>query len=196
MALIEKLKAIADAIRNKTGYASELTLDEMPDMIEAIEGGVETLDNTYILVDENGYEVPAVLTEEEVELTATANDIRIGTTAVTDDGVITGEKEIPAYYTIEGFEKIPAGAALKINLFSDSCEYTKLQAIICAAGDTIDTSVSAEKVSINNKVYAVNSTIELAEVIVDSEGQAIDLALINENDKPVVIRFFTYKEVN
>lgn len=47
-------------------------------------------DNTYILVDEQGNELPAVLTEEKVDLTAEASDIRIGKTAVIDDGVVTG----------------------------------------------------------------------------------------------------------
>lgn len=153
------------------------------------------LERTYILVDENGNEVVGVMSKNEVVFDATANDIRAGKVAASATGVVTGEKEIPAYYTIEGFEKVPAGSDLKIQLFSDSCEYTKFQAIICAAGDTIDASVSAEKVSINGKVYAVNSTVELAEVAVDSENQAIDLSLINESDNPVVIRFFTYKEV-
>lgn len=47
-------------------------------------------DNTFILVDEQGNELAAVLTEEKVDLTATANDIRSGQTAVTDDGVTIG----------------------------------------------------------------------------------------------------------
>lgn len=194
MALTDKLKAIADAIRAQTGSTDPLTLDEMAEVIQYLTAST-AIENTMILVDEEGNEYPATLVDEEVTLTATANDIRLGTTAVTESGVIEGEKDIPAYYTIEGFEKIPAGSALKIKLFSDSYEYTKLQAIVCAFGGTIDNSVSAEKVSINGKVYAVNSTVELAEVAVDSENRAIDLSLINESDNPVVIRFFTYKEV-
>lgn len=47
-------------------------------------------DNTYILVDEQGNELPVVLTEEKVDLTAEASDIRIGKTAVIDDGVVIG----------------------------------------------------------------------------------------------------------
>ena len=91
MALTEKLKAIADAVREVTGTTGLLTLDETAEMITYLNAGTETYDaNTYILVDQDGNEIPAVLTEEEVELTATVNDIRIGTTAVTDDGVVTG----------------------------------------------------------------------------------------------------------
>lgn len=39
MALTDKLKAIADAIRAKTGDTAEMTLDEMPEKIAAIEAG-------------------------------------------------------------------------------------------------------------------------------------------------------------
>lgn len=39
MALTEKLKAIADAIRGKTGKTDGLTLDQMPTEIEGIESG-------------------------------------------------------------------------------------------------------------------------------------------------------------
>ena len=39
MALTDKLKAIADAIRSKTGSTATMTLDEMPTAIEGISGG-------------------------------------------------------------------------------------------------------------------------------------------------------------
>ena len=39
MALIEKLTAIADAIRGKTGKTDKLTLEQMPGEIEGIEAG-------------------------------------------------------------------------------------------------------------------------------------------------------------
>ena len=40
MALIDKLTAIGDAIRNKTGKTELLTLDGMVEEIEGIEGGI------------------------------------------------------------------------------------------------------------------------------------------------------------
>jgi hypothetical protein len=159
-------------------------------------GIIEVAPDTIILVDEDGNEVAAHLTDNEVDLTATTNDIRLGTTAITDNGVVRGEKDIPAYYTIEGWRKISAGSALKVSLYSDSCEYTKFQAIVCTFNTTVSDSVSAEKVSIDDKVYAVNSTVKLADVVVDSGNQAIDLSLTNNSDNPVIIRFFTYKEVH
>lgn len=53
-------------------------------------GIIEIAPDTIILIDEDGNEVAAHLTDSEVELTATANDIRLGTTAITNDGVTHG----------------------------------------------------------------------------------------------------------
>lgn len=50
----------------------------------------DVVDNAFILVDEAGNELAAVMTEEEIDLTAEANDIRAGKTAVTDEGIIVG----------------------------------------------------------------------------------------------------------
>jgi len=41
MALTEKLRAIADAIRGKTGKTDSLTLEQMPEEISAIQSGDE-----------------------------------------------------------------------------------------------------------------------------------------------------------
>lgn len=38
MALTDKLTAIADAIRDKTGEIDKMTLDDMPDLIDTIQG--------------------------------------------------------------------------------------------------------------------------------------------------------------
>lgn len=181
---------MANALRDVTGDTRTYTPSEM---IEAVTNILDSA--TYILIDENGNEFPAVFVENETVFTATANDIRLGTIAATADGVTEGTKDIPAYYVMEGSQKIDAGSTLKISLFSDMCEFTKLQALVCAYNTSSSDSVSTEKVSINGKVYAVNSTVELAEVAVDSENQAINLSIDNESSEPVLIRFFTYKEV-
>lgn len=57
MALIDKLNAIGDAIREKTGKTNKLTLDEMPTEIASISGGGTTPANPIIKplsVTENG----------------------------------------------------------------------------------------------------------------------------------------------
>jgi hypothetical protein len=193
MALIDKIKAIADAIRGRTGETGSMTLDEMAETIESMSVGGEPV-NTYILVDENGVEVPAVLVDEKVTLTATTNDIRIGTTAVTEEGVVTGEKEIPAYHTSEGFSVITAGQPVRIMLVED-CEYTKLQALVCAYNSSMTNSVATEKISVNDRVYPVNSTESISAVTVDTNAKTINFGITNDSGKLQILRYFMYKEI-
>lgn len=161
-------------------------------------GGDDSDTQTYILVDESGNEVPAVLVEEKTVFNATANDIREGMVAATDEGVVTGTKVIPGYNTIEGIRYIPAGGAFTIpnpNATIDYYDYTKLQAIFCVFNTTLPNSVGADKVSIDNGVYNVNSTEAITTVIKDHESKLINFGIVNNTDKPYVLRFFTYKEV-
>lgn len=193
-ALIEKLKAIGDAIRVRTGDTEPLTLDEMVEAIKSMDV-IDDGTNTYILVDENGYEVPAVLVDEPVMLTANAaTDIRKGMTAVTDEGVVTGEKEIPAYNTKQGRRLIKPGQTLVIPFYSDECQYTKLSVIVCEYYNNADSSVSAEMVVINDKLYAVGSTVVLAEVTVDINNQSINLGVTNDGESSLLLRYMTIKE--
>ena len=194
MVIIEKLKSIADAIRARTGGTEPLTLDEMAEAIESMEVADDGT-NTYILVDENGNEIPAVLVDEPVMLTANAaTDIRKGMTAVTDEGVVTGEKEIPAYYVTEGSRLIPAGSSFYVTIRNGRYAYTKLQALFCKFGSSMSTSVHTDRVAIGSSVYSVNSTDVLANVTVNPDTEAIVFGVTNDSDTPYVIRYFTYTE--
>lgn len=169
-------------------------------LAEKLKGGVVVDDvagQTYLLVDESGNEVLAVLMDEGVELTATEDDIRVGTTAVTETGVTTGTKAIPSYHTTEGVKVIPIGSVFETVPMADSEKYdfTKLQAIVCPFNSTIDNSVAAEKVVIDEGVYAVNSTELLSSVMRDREKKTISLGITNDSDKTYLLRYFTYKEI-
>lgn len=150
---------------------------------------------TYILVTEEGEEFPAVLVDEAIVFDATANDIRLGTTAATQLGVTEGTKVIPSYHTTEGYGLIPNGQAFSIPFQDGMYDFTKLQVIICPWAGSIAGSVAAEKVSIDEKVYAVNSTESIATVTRDSENNAINLGITNESGSICVVRYFTYKEI-
>lgn len=188
-----RLTSIADAIRERTGETDKLTIEQMKAEIEYMPAGDDG--ETYILVDENGNEIPAVLTEEEVDLTANVNDIREGVIAITDDGVVTGEKFIPPYYTSVGFRGVPNGSIYEIPLsIRDAYDYTSLQCIICPFNTSMDESVAAEKVVIYDKVYPVNSNTALSTVTKDTEKKSVKLGLTNETGKLNIVRYFTYKE--
>ena len=151
-------------------------------------GGIIGYGKTFIIEDENGNEVVGVVTDSVVVFDATDNDVREGITYASDGGISVGTKIIPSYYTTEGMRVIAAGKKFTIEKIGDRCDFTKLQALICS------NSVSTEKVCINTKVYAVNSTSVLSNVVVDINNEIIDLGITNEEDSSYVIRYFTYKE--
>lgn len=191
-----ELRAMADTIREKTGSTDPIPFFELRSKMEEIEGGGgEVMPNTIILVDDQGNECVAVLTEEEVELTATVNDIREGMTAATKNGIEVGEKFIPPYYTSVGSRMIPNGQDFTLSLPTRSAyDYTSLQCIICPYKSDLPSSVAAEKVVIDSKVYQTNSAVSIAEVSKNAETQTVNLNIRNESGSIYIIRFFTYKE--
>lgn len=150
----------------------------------------------YILKTNTGEEIPAVLVAEQTLFTATENDIREGKTAGTEKGVITGEKVIPAYHTSGGTSIITSGKPLTIYLPDlNAYDYTKLQVIVCAFNSSLSNSVATSKVAINNKVYEVLSVDSIADITKNDDGKTIDLGITNETDKPLILRYITYKEI-
>lgn len=149
---------------------------------------------TYTIITSDGEKIQAVVVGEEVVFTATADDIRAGTVAATGDGVTTGTKVIPSYHTEEGYVLIPNGSAFAIPM-GELYNFTKLQAIICPWAGSIAGSVAAEKVSLDENVFAVNSTESLSTVARDSENLEINFGITNESGSLYVVRYFTYKEI-
>ena len=182
------LTGLADALRKVTGENRTYTPTEM---IEAVTTIMDSA--TYILVDEDGNEYPAVFVENETVFTATANDIRIGTVAASNNGVVVGEKNIPAYYVTEGYRLVPNGSVFETPPFI-YYDFTKLQAIVCPWDGSLLSSTAAEKVVINENVYPVNSTESLATVIRDDDAKKINLGITNDSGGLCVMRYFTYKE--
>lgn len=152
---------------------------------------------TYILEDDYGNEAVATVSDDVVTIDADANDIRLGKTAATVLGATVGTKVIPSYHTSEGYRIIPSGSDFVIPNLNElnKFEFTKLQGIICPFNGSIDESVAAEKVVINECVYVVNSTEAVAVVAKDSENKAIDLGFVNDESSHRVLRYFTYKEI-
>lgn len=184
----------------KEGMNNREQIDYLNQLVkDAIERGGYTDGGVvnYVLVDENGNEFAATLVDEEVKLTATANDLRLGTSAITEEGYTEGENVIPAYHTNQGFELILPDDEYKITLlaYMDAYDFTKLQAIICEFNSTMDDSVSSNKIVIDDKIYAVLTTDCLSELVKDDTNKAINFGIVNDTDTIQIIRFFTYKEI-
>lgn len=178
-------------------WFTKLFINEAKPALNRHSGGYGDDDDTqmYILRDEDGTEYPAVLVDEETAFDATANDIREGKVAATDDGVITGTKEIPSYYVTEGYRLITAGKPFE-TVKTPRYDFTKLQAIICPFSKTVAASVSAEKVAIGETVYNVNSTDVVSTVTRDKDTNKINFGFTNDTSSIYVLRYFTYKEEN
>lgn len=159
--------------------------------------GGKPLIKSYILETEDGQEIPAVLTSQEVVFTATPNDIREGKVAATGNGVVTGEKVIPSYQTCQGSKVVLPGETLSItNLTANNnYDYTKLQVIVCLYNTTLSDSVAAEVVAIDDGVFNVRSIDSISNVKKDHKNKSIELGITNNFEVPCVIRYFTYKEI-
>ena len=151
---------------------------------------------TYVFEDEEGNEVYGVIVQSETELTATENDIRLGKLAVTGIGLTNGHKEIPSYNTSEGIAVIPVNGDYSIKLpVVKNYDYTKLQVIACLFSGSLSNSVAAEKVVIEDNVYAVGNSTKLASVFKNSDTQTIEMGVVNTSGVPILLRYFTYKEI-
>lgn len=178
-------------ITNKTGINMKIWND-----VTYTKGGSGEAAKTIILRDENGNEFVAVLVDEEVDFTATADDIREGKVAATDDGVTVGEKYIPTYYASQGYKVITSGKPYSIKLPDyDMYDYTKLQAMLCVFNNKASNSVSCDRVVIEDNLYDVLSTVSLSEIQLDHENKIISFGIVNDTGYPYLIRYFTFKEV-
>lgn len=178
-------------------WFTKLFINEAKPALERHSGGYggSSDDDTqmYILVDEDGNEYPAVFVDEETVFDATANDIREGKIAATEDGVITGTKEIPSYYVVEGYRLITAGSKFE-TAATKHYDFTKMQAIICPFSKSLANSVASEKVVIGENVYPVNATDVISTVVRDEGAKKINLGFTNDSNTIYVLRYFACKE--
>lgn len=140
-------------------------------------------------------EIMAVVVDEEQMFDATANDVRTGKTFATNSGVVVGTKDIPAYRTTQGAVLIRPNESFSILLDKyNQYDYTKLQCMISKLNETVQSSVSVDRVVIDDSSYLVNSTTVLSSVTKNLQTKSIDLNLINDTNYTYVLRFFTYRE--
>lgn len=152
---------------------------------------------TVIIEDVDGNQITGVVTGSEVIFTATDNDVREGLVYAGDEGVSTGTKVIPSYHTRRGIKAVKDGSELSITTLAsnDNYDYTQLQIIVCAYNSTLSDSVAAEMVGIENYVYNVKTTEVLSTITKNHNDKSIDLNIVNNTGHTLIIRFFTYKEV-
>lgn len=101
---------------------------------------------------------------EKTIFTATQSDVKVGKIFASDEGVQEGT-DTKIYRTEIGSCAILPNESFSIPFKQyDQYNYTKFSAMISGFNTTVSDSTSVVKVVINDAVYAVNSTVKLADV--------------------------------
>lgn len=188
--LIASKKNLSDTLVSK---GEEADFNEPFD--DLVQKAADYVPKSYVFVDDKGNEITGALVSQEVIFDATPNDVREGKVFASEMGVEVGSKVIPAYHTTEGKKIIQSGKSYEIVLVGERYDFTKFQAIICPFNISLDKSVAAEKVAIEDGVYAVNSTEILATVMKNGDKKTIDLGITNDSETLYILRYLTYKEI-
>ena len=160
-------------------------------------GSYSQIGKTFILTDESGNEYTGVVTDKEVILTADASrDIREGTIAVTDEGIVEGSKRIPRYHTQHSSRVITSGSNFSIPLPDlDRYDYTALHCMLCQWNTSLNNSVAVDRVVLFDQVLPVMSVEPIANVTKNGDTKSIDLGVTNDTENTYILRYMTYKEI-
>lgn len=159
-------------------------------------GLIDTLENPEkvvycVTVDGEDKKFAQLYGEQKVDLTATANDIRIGTTAITDAGYLEGTKVIPAYYV--GYGKKIVLADNDVTITNPQYDYKELMITIAPYDTSVNESVSVEYVSIEDSMYEAKSATKISDISKDLINGQVNLG-ITATEKSVVRYFITREE--
>ena len=159
-------------------------------------GSYSHLGKTLTIVDSTGNEINAVIVGQETVFDATTNDVREGKVYAGEEGVKIGTKNIPSYRTYTSADLILPSQPFAVKGLSiyNLYDYTKFQCIISKFNASLDDSVFTDKISINNKIFSVNSTTSLSDITKNSDSKSIDLNIMNDTEDTYVIRSFLYRE--
>lgn len=186
--LVNNKAAIKAALEKKEKNPSDV-LGSYAELIEELDNEEQV---SYVLTNADGTQkVYAQLSSKEpVTLTAKANDIRLNTSAITNDGYTEGQKDIPAYYSSYGKKFVLAND--EVTLTIHECDYKNLMVTITPYNSSMDESVSVNYASIDDAMYEAKSTTKLSDITVDSENETIHFG-ITVSEKSV-LRYFVVRE--
>lgn len=186
--LVNNKAAIKAALEKKEKNPSDV-LGSYAELIEELDNEEQV---SYVLTNADGTQkVYAQLSSKEpVTLTAGANDIRLNTSAITNDGYTEGTKDIPAYYSRYGHKFVQAGTEAMID--NHEIDYESLMVTIAPFNSSVDESVSVNYVSIDDSMYEAKSTTKLSDITKDVENETIHLGItVSELS---VLRYFVVRE--
>ena len=186
--LIEQKAAIKAALDSKG--------KEPTDALATYAGLIEELENeeqiSYVLTNADGSKRAYAVknAEEAISLTATENDIRINTTAITDTGYTEGAKEIPAYFSTCAKKVINANVEAVIDV--PEYDYKNIMVSLAPYNNSVSESTAVNYVSIDNAMYEANSTTKVSEITIDTDNQQVKLGITPS--KLSILRYFIVRE--
>lgn len=148
---------------------------------------------TYALTNADGTQKAYAVLEGStpITLTATNNDIRTGTSAITNTGYTEGTKDIPSYYSTYGTRFVTAGNEAVIDNFEEY-DYKNLMVTIAPFNFSINESTAIKYVSVENAMYEANNTAKLSDITIDATNKRVNLGFtVNELS---VLRYFIVRE--
>ena len=196
-AVVDKLKKLLES-KNAIKAVLEEKGKSPTNALSTYAQSISELDNeeqvSYVLANADGTKkIYAQLSSKQpITLTATENDIRLGSTAITNGGYTEGSKEIPAYYSDTGTKIIQAGDEVILKLEKSRYNYTRIQVTLSKYNSSISNSVEVVSSSIDDSVYEAKSTIKLSDITIDDNTQSIIFGITA--DEKSVLRYFTMKE--
>lgn len=148
---------------------------------------------SFVITDDSGNELTAVVTDEVKVFDATPSDVRMNKIFASENGIQTGENTI-TYITTAGYQIFAPNSNISINLSErNKYNYDLFQCMICLADlGNINNSVAAKMIAVNNGVYEVNSAIKIADISKNSESKSIDFNITNNSENYYLVYFFTY----
>lgn len=152
----------------------------MPNIVEITDGS----GNTFI----------GAVTDSEVALDATRDDVKIGKFFAANDGIQEGINTI-TYRTETASRLILPGEDFSIPLSNyNQYDYTKFQCIIVVFNSDYSTNAESYGITIDDNVFSTTTSEKISSITKNSNTKSIDLNLTNTSDKTYSIRYFTYHE--
>lgn len=147
-----------------------------------------------VIQDVDGTELFGVVTGDEIVFTATKDDVKVGKTFISSEGIQAGE-DTRTYRSLHATCCILPNEKFSIPLEKyNQYDYTEFQAMISKFNTTKFDSVSVDKVSLYGEMYDVGSDTKLSDVTKNPTSKSIDLNIINNTNYTYIIHFNTYKE--
>lgn len=187
--LIDQKAAIKASLENQGKEPTE-ELGTYAELIDTLENPDEV---TYcVTVDGENKKYAQLYRSEKVTLTATANDIRIDTSAITDTGYTEGTKDIPVYHSRYGKKILLSGKEAVIS--NPEYDYKELMASIATYNSSTTDSVSVQYSSVDNALYEAKTTTKVSDITKDSTNLQINLGT-TVSEKSVLRYFVTREEI-